>query len=219
MIKFKAPTKCKLPTNREGLEKVWEEVKDLAPPRSQRRSSQLHQDRLDAFSKGGRLDIERTWIMRNVMKRKKELLSIQLLNLPPTIALKVIGCAMQKLPEDSRNSLLDGWKDYTLDDDYSQSTTSSFESIHNENIADEVLEDSDSDEEREYSFVQGVEYAKQNPWGGDSGSDSDDSNTSMLLEPLLFPSKNDDSGGQNSSDNDADRSKKDNEKGTEEQPI
>ena len=131
MIKWKAPKRPNIPTDREGLVRVWEEVKDLVPPTSKQWTEKRAND-LAEFENNGRFTIERTYIMRRAEFRKKEMLSIQISSLQPRSALKVIGCAIQKLPQRDREELLNDWKDYSLDDEYSRSSVSSIRELDSE---------------------------------------------------------------------------------------
>ena len=50
----------------------------------------------------------------------------------------MIGCGIQHLEESERQELFNNWKDYTSDDDYSQSTVSSIGELDlDENNGDE----------------------------------------------------------------------------------
>ena len=152
MIKWKAPTRPNIPTNREGLVRVWEEVKHLKPPTDEQWSKRKN-DVLEQFDKDGRYTIERTYIMRQAERRKKEMLCKQLSALNRRSALKVIGCVIQNFPERDRQDLFSKWNNCSLDDEYSRSTVSSvgdFDSdTENEeapipNIVEPLDEDDDS---------------------------------------------------------------------------
>ena len=149
MIKWKAPKRPNIPTNREGLEEVWEEVKDLVAPDNEPRWTQRDENILAEFQNNGRFTIERTYIMRRAERRKMDSLAKLLSNLHTRNALKVIGCGIQHLEESERQELFNNWKDYTLDDDYSQSTVSSIGELDlDENNGDENSSEDGQDIER-----------------------------------------------------------------------
>ena len=127
MIKWKAPRRPNIPTNREGLVAVWNEVKDLAPLRLEQQQEWSHHDQeeLTKFEKNGRYCIEQTYIMRRAEERKKETLCTQLSSIQVSSALKVMGRVLQGFSEENRQELFSNWQAYTLNDDHSQSTVSS----------------------------------------------------------------------------------------------
>ena len=70
MIKWKAPKRPNVPKEREGLEIVWNEVKDLDLPTIEQRWSQQDEEELAEFGRNGRYTIERTHIMRRAERRE-----------------------------------------------------------------------------------------------------------------------------------------------------
>jgi hypothetical protein len=211
MIKWKSPKRPNIPSERVGLVSVWNEVKDLDVPTSSGFSPRM-ESKLQGFEEGGRCTIERTFIMRPAEQRKRELYCSQISSLQPRSAMKVIGCAIQRLSEQEQRELLQGWEDCNLDDDYSDSAASSVgesesdsDSDSSEDIAteeddddDEANGDSSSESDEELTFertkktserVANCVWGRRNysELGDDSSTESDSNDTDKLLEELPPP--------------------------------
>ena len=208
MIKWKAPKRPNLPTNREGLVEVWRDVKNLTPPSNEQRWEQRKEDTLAQFQRNGRYTIERTYIMRRAEQRKKEKLSIQLSKLQSRSAVQVIACAIKNLPEQERKDILIGWKDYSLDDDYSQSTVSSIGEIEIEDEEEILLEDEEEillgdeeeilfdDDEEEISFYD-LEDVDSDKDSLQTIEDDDNDSLQTVKEGAEYEDENGDYGAPN----------------------
>jgi hypothetical protein len=191
MIKWKAPKRPNIPTVRDRLVEVWNEVKDLDPPPLEDQWKQQDEDELAKFESDGTHAIERLYIMRRAEKRRKETLAAQLKAAQTRTALKVIGHVVQSLSESDRLELLENWEEYTLDDDYSLSSVSCVESVEIERAnasppGDALpLDESDDDtyspppseEEEEYSYSYSDEngdYGATNVFGLEESEESEE---------------------------------------------
>ena len=139
MIKWKDPKRA-VSGNRDALDVIWDEVKNLEPPAVEEWVDAVWTDKdeqdLKEFSKNGRHDIGRCFVMRRAELRKMETFIGQVDALLSVNKLKVLGSALQNLTVSEQEELLenDNWKNHCVDDDYSHSTVSS------------VGEDEDEDE-------------------------------------------------------------------------